>query len=76
MSNIKRVLMRNMREQKLLVIIRVFSEKVKKTSCFLKVIISCLLFFCSYCLADDRFLEAVKFLDLGDGAGWELLQVL
>ncbi|GAB4858164.1 hypothetical protein Ancab_009561 [Ancistrocladus abbreviatus] len=28
-----------------------------------------------YCLADDRFLEAVKFLDLGDGAGWQLLQV-
>ncbi|XP_030506838.2 uncharacterized protein LOC115721879 [Cannabis sativa] len=27
-----------------------------------------------YCLADDRLLEAVKFLDLGDGAGWELLQ--
>lgn len=31
--------------------------------------------FCRYCLADDRLLEAVKFLDLGDGAGWELLQV-
>lgn len=29
-----------------------------------------------YCLADDRLLDAVKFLDLGDGAGWELLQVL
>ncbi|KAF5960318.1 hypothetical protein HYC85_001527 [Camellia sinensis] len=29
-----------------------------------------------YCLADDRLLEAVNFLDLGDGAGWELLQVL
>ncbi|KAD0351775.1 hypothetical protein E3N88_44413 [Mikania micrantha] len=29
-----------------------------------------------YCLADDGFLEAVKFLDLGDGAGWELLQVM
>lgn len=28
-----------------------------------------------YCLADDRLLEAVKFLDLGNGAGWELLQV-
>ena len=28
-----------------------------------------------YCLADDRLLEAVKFLDLGAGAGWELLQV-
>lgn len=28
-----------------------------------------------YCLADDRLLEAVKFLDLGEGAGWELLQV-
>ncbi|XP_038726117.1 uncharacterized protein LOC120017114 isoform X2 [Tripterygium wilfordii] len=27
-----------------------------------------------YCLADDRLLEAVKFLDLGDHAGWELLQ--
>lgn len=29
-----------------------------------------------YCLADDGLLDAVKFLDLGDGAGWELLQVL
>ncbi|GJX33874.1 protein kinase superfamily protein [Tanacetum coccineum] len=29
-----------------------------------------------YCLADDRFLEAVKFLDMGDGAGWELLQAM
>ncbi|PWA82066.1 hypothetical protein CTI12_AA154900 [Artemisia annua] len=29
-----------------------------------------------YCLADDRFLEAVKFLDMGDGAGRELLQVV
>ncbi|XP_021899720.1 uncharacterized protein LOC110816018 isoform X2 [Carica papaya] len=29
-----------------------------------------------YCLADDRMLEAVKFLDLGDGAGWELLQAM
>ena len=28
-----------------------------------------------YCLADDSLLEAVRFLDLGDGAGWELLQV-
>lgn len=28
-----------------------------------------------YCQADDRLLEAVKFLDLGNGAGWELLQV-
>lgn len=28
-----------------------------------------------YCLADDRLEEAVKFLDLGNGAGWELLQV-
>lgn len=28
-----------------------------------------------YCLADDNWVEAVKFLDLGDGAGWELLQV-
>lgn len=28
-----------------------------------------------YCLADDRLLDAVKFLDVGDGAGWELLQV-
>ena len=26
-------------------------------------------------MADDRLIEAVKFLDLGDGAGWELLQV-
>ncbi|KAG4177394.1 hypothetical protein ERO13_A11G303500v2 [Gossypium hirsutum] len=29
-----------------------------------------------YCLADDRLLEAVKFLDLGDAAGWELLQAM
>ncbi|CAA6669640.1 unnamed protein product [Spirodela intermedia] len=27
-----------------------------------------------YCLADDRLREAVKFLDLGNRAGWELLQ--
>ncbi|KAG8381672.1 hypothetical protein BUALT_Bualt06G0145900 [Buddleja alternifolia] len=29
-----------------------------------------------YCSADDRLLEAVKFLDLGNGAGWELLQAM
>uniref|UniRef100_A0A251VMH4 Protein kinase domain-containing protein n=1 Tax=Helianthus annuus TaxID=4232 RepID=A0A251VMH4_HELAN len=29
-----------------------------------------------YCLADDRFLDAVKFLDSGDGAGWELLHMM
>ncbi|KAK9271958.1 hypothetical protein L1049_002325 [Liquidambar formosana] len=29
-----------------------------------------------YCLADDRLMEAVNFLDLGDGAGWELLQAM
>lgn len=29
-----------------------------------------------YCSADDRLLEAVKFLDLGDRAGWELLQAM
>ncbi|KAK1285088.1 hypothetical protein QJS10_CPB20g01215 [Acorus calamus] len=29
-----------------------------------------------YCLADDRLLEAVKFLDLGDGSGWQLLQAM
>ncbi|POO02043.1 Tyrosine-protein kinase [Trema orientale] len=29
-----------------------------------------------YCLADDRLSNAVKFLDLGDGAGWELLQAM
>ncbi|TXG48735.1 hypothetical protein EZV62_024610 [Acer yangbiense] len=29
-----------------------------------------------YCLADDCLLEAVKFLDLSDGAGWELLQAM
>ncbi|XP_058206425.1 uncharacterized protein LOC131319957 isoform X4 [Rhododendron vialii] len=29
-----------------------------------------------YCLADDRLLEAVNFLDLGNGAGWELLQAM
>ena len=32
-------------------------------------------FIVRYCLADDRLSEAVKFLDLGAGAGWELLQV-
>ncbi|XP_006854047.2 uncharacterized protein LOC18443803 isoform X1 [Amborella trichopoda] len=29
-----------------------------------------------YCQADDRMSEAVKFLDLGGGAGWELLQAM
>ncbi|RLM78966.1 uncharacterized protein C2845_PM12G24010 [Panicum miliaceum] len=29
-----------------------------------------------YCLADERLLEAVNFLDLGHGAGWELLQAM
>ncbi|KAG2653198.1 uncharacterized protein LOC120656880 [Panicum virgatum] len=29
-----------------------------------------------YCLADDRLSEAVNFLDLGDSAGWELLQAM
>lgn len=29
-----------------------------------------------YCLADDRLLEAVKFMDFGAGAGWELLQAM
>ncbi|XP_065854293.1 uncharacterized protein [Euphorbia lathyris] len=29
-----------------------------------------------YCLADDRLEEAVKFLDVGDGAGWQLLQAM
>ncbi|KAL6911849.1 hypothetical protein ACP4OV_000654 [Aristida adscensionis] len=29
-----------------------------------------------YIVADDRLSEAVKFLDLGDGAGWELLQAM
>ncbi|KAL3630809.1 hypothetical protein CASFOL_023793 [Castilleja foliolosa] len=29
-----------------------------------------------YCLADDRLLEAVKFLDIANGAGWELLQAM
>ncbi|KAF6148513.1 hypothetical protein GIB67_042472 [Kingdonia uniflora] len=29
-----------------------------------------------YCLADDQLLEAVKFLDLSSGAGWELLQAM
>ncbi|WVZ11605.1 hypothetical protein V8G54_016135 [Vigna mungo] len=29
-----------------------------------------------YCLADDRLVNAVEFLDLGDGAGWELLQTM
>ncbi|XP_078437563.1 protein kinase superfamily protein [Wolffia australiana] len=29
-----------------------------------------------YCLEDDRLREAVKFLDLGNRAGWELLQAM
>ncbi|MQL91757.1 hypothetical protein Taro_024365 [Colocasia esculenta] len=29
-----------------------------------------------YCLADDRLTEAVKFLDLDDCAGWQLLQAM
>uniref|UniRef100_M8BBQ8 Protein kinase domain-containing protein n=1 Tax=Aegilops tauschii TaxID=37682 RepID=M8BBQ8_AEGTA len=29
-----------------------------------------------YCLEDDKLSEAVNFLDLGDGAGWELLQMI
>ncbi|KAH7424410.1 hypothetical protein KP509_11G007400 [Ceratopteris richardii] len=29
-----------------------------------------------YCLADDNWIEAIKFLDLGDGAGWEVLQAM
>lgn len=29
-----------------------------------------------YCMADDNWAEAVKFLDLGEGAGWELLQAM
>ncbi|KAM3243016.1 hypothetical protein ACQJBY_055164 [Aegilops geniculata] len=29
-----------------------------------------------YCLEDDKLSEAVNFLDLGDGAGWELLQAM
>jgi hypothetical protein len=28
-----------------------------------------------YCIADDKLVNAIEFLDLGDGAGWELLQV-
>ncbi|XP_020230095.1 uncharacterized protein LOC109810903 [Cajanus cajan] len=29
-----------------------------------------------YCVADDKLVNAVEFLDLGDGAGWELLQAM
>ncbi|RYR59032.1 hypothetical protein Ahy_A05g024880 isoform B [Arachis hypogaea] len=29
-----------------------------------------------YCMEDDRLAKAVEFLDLGDGAGWELLQAM
>ena len=29
-----------------------------------------------YCIADDRLVNGVEFLDLGNGAGWELLQVI
>ncbi|KAI4322021.1 hypothetical protein L6164_021749 [Bauhinia variegata] len=29
-----------------------------------------------YCLADDRLVNAVEFLDLGNGAGWELLEAM
>lgn len=28
-----------------------------------------------YCAADERWTQAVRFLDAGDGAGWQLLQV-
>lgn len=30
---------------------------------------------CRYCAADDRWEEAVKFMNLDDGAGWQLLEV-
>ncbi|XP_027361142.1 uncharacterized protein LOC113869160 [Abrus precatorius] len=29
-----------------------------------------------YCIADDKLISAVEFLDLGGGAGWELLQAM
>eukprot|EP00897_Mesotaenium_endlicherianum_P001274 jgi/Mesen1/1174/ME000124S00211 len=29
-----------------------------------------------YCAADERWVEAVRFLDLGGGAGWNLLQAM
>ncbi|CAK8539218.1 unnamed protein product [Lathyrus sativus] len=29
-----------------------------------------------YCIADDRLVNAIEFLDLGNGAGWELLQAM
>lgn len=29
-----------------------------------------------YCEADERWVEAVRFLDAGDGAGWDLLQAM
>ncbi|WJX60101.1 hypothetical protein P8452_45339 [Trifolium repens] len=29
-----------------------------------------------YCIADDSLVNAIEFLDLGDGAGWELLQAM
>ncbi|XP_004511420.1 uncharacterized protein [Cicer arietinum] len=29
-----------------------------------------------YCIADDKLVNAIEFLDLGNGAGWELLQAM
>ncbi|XP_057450187.1 uncharacterized protein LOC130741341 isoform X2 [Lotus japonicus] len=29
-----------------------------------------------YCIADDRLVDGVEFLDLGNGAGWEILQAM
>ncbi|CAN7037882.1 unnamed protein product [Brassica rapa subsp. trilocularis] len=42
-------------------------------SCVSKISLN---FLYRYCLADERLEEAVKFLDFGDRAGWELLQAM
>ncbi|KAM7272935.1 hypothetical protein ACFE04_027599 [Oxalis oulophora] len=42
----------------------------------LKTSLTCVVLQQQYCMADDRLLECVKFLDLGNGAGWELLQAM
>ncbi|GJM86507.1 hypothetical protein PR202_ga02373 [Eleusine coracana subsp. coracana] len=45
----------------------------------LQIVGTCLFTFSNlgrYCLEDDRLADAINFLDLGDGAGWELLQAM
>ncbi|GAU18912.1 hypothetical protein TSUD_229020 [Trifolium subterraneum] len=38
--------------------------------------VSCAARLTLYCIADDSLVNAIEFLDLGDGAGWELLQAM